>query len=433
MSKNNSDAIERYALEAVPQSDRQPWFTIALIWIGTMICVPGLMIGGALITGLTVMQAFWAGVIGYSIVVLYMSFQGMQAADLGRPTVSLASSSFGETGSRVVISFVLGIATLGWFGVQANLCGVAFSNILASWLGINLPVWISSLIWGVIMLTTAIYGFNALKYLNYIAVPSLIILSLYGTFISLSTYGSDILFSYQPPQPFPFIQGVALAVGTFAVGGVIAGDYSRYAVGRKDAILSSVLGVLPAGVGMLVMGGVMAVVAGTYDITVILANLGVPLIGLIVLILATWTTNTVNAYSGGLAITNMFNLGDSNRALATGIAGALGTLLAIAGIIDYFINYLLVLTSAIPAVAGVMIADYWIVKKGDASKWNKVPGVNWVGIISWLLGVVAGNVIKVGVGPLSGIVVSLVAYIILHSLVAYIILHSFVAKEEQSK
>jgi cytosine permease len=336
----------------------------------------------------------------------------------------LASSSFGETGSRVVISFVLGIATLGWFGVQANLCGVAFSNILASWLGINLPVWISSLIWGVIMLTTAIYGFNALKYLNYIAVPSLIILSLYGTFISLSTYGSDILFSYQPPQPFPFIQGVALAVGTFAVGGVIAGDYSRYAVGRKDAILSSVLGVLPAGVGMLVMGGVMAVVAGTYDITVILANLGVPLIGLIVLILATWTTNTVNAYSGGLAITNMFNLGDSNRALATGIAGALGTLLAIAGIIDYFINYLLVLTSAIPAVAGVMIADYWIVKKGDASKWNKVPGVNWVGIISWLLGVVAGNVIKVGVGPLSGIVVSLVAYIILHS---------FVAKEEQSK
>lgn len=146
------------------------------------------------------------------------------------------------------------------------------------------------------------------------------------------------------------------------------------------------------------------------------------------MILATWTTNTVNAYSGGLAITKLFNLGDSNRALATGIAGALGTLLAIAGIIDYFINYLLVLTSAIPAVAGVMIADYWIVKKGDASKWNKVPGVNLAGIISWLLGVVAGNVIKVGVGPLSGIVVSLFAYIILHSLYASFL----IAKEEQS-
>lgn len=421
MGKNNSDAIERYALEAVPESDRQPWYSIALIWIGVMICVPALMSGGVLIQGLTIVQAFWAGVIGYAVVVLYMSFQGMQAADLGRPTVSLASSSFGETGARVLISFVLGIATLGWFGVQASVCGDAFSRILYSWLGISLPVWVSSLIWGIVMLSTAIYGFNALKYLNYIAVPSLVILALYGTISSIAAYGSEKLFTYQPPEPFPFIQGVVISIGFFAVGGVIAGDYSRYAVNRKDAIISSVVGVLPAGVAMFLMGSIMAVVAGTYDITAILSDLGLPFIGLIVLILATWTTNTVNAYSGGLAITNMFNLGDSKRALATGVAGALGTLLAVAGIMDYFVSYLMLLTSAIPAIAGVMIADYWIVKKGNPANWKKIPGVNWGGIVSWILGVVAGHVInlviELQIGALIGILVALVTYVVLHAVV----------------
>ena len=89
------------------------------------------------------------------------------------------------------------------------------------------------------MLSTAIIGFNAVK-MNYIAVPALIILSIYGTYSSFVKYGSSILSSYQPPTPFPFVQGIALAVGTFAVGGVIAGDFSRYARNRREAVLSSV-------------------------------------------------------------------------------------------------------------------------------------------------------------------------------------------------
>ncbi|MFZ5634842.1 MAG: cytosine permease [Bacillota bacterium] len=407
------DVFERYALEAIPQDIRQPWFSIALIWIGVMICVPCLMLGGALITGLSLGNAFLAGVIGYTIVVAFMSFQGMQGADLGRPTVVNASSAFGESGARVLTSLVLAIGCLGWFGVQANVCGAAFSGIMNEWVGLNIPVWVSSLVWGVIMLATAIIGFNALKYLNYIAVPALVLLAIYGTYVAIAKFGTQTLANYQPPSPFPFVQGIALAVGTFAVGGVIAADYSRYARGRKDAVLSSVVGVWPAGVALLLMGSVMAVVAGSYDITMVLTKMGIPAAGLVILILATWTTNTVNAYSGGLAITSMFKLSDSKRALATGVAGALGTILAVAGIIDYFINYLMLLTSGIPPVAGVMIADYWIVRKGIASRWSKYPGVNWGGIISWLLGVVAANTIKAGVAPVTGIIVSMLCYLVI--------------------
>lgn len=416
-TKKSEDVFEKYALEAVPKENRQSWPSIALIWIGTMICVPALMMGGALITGLNLLHALLAGIIGYTIVIIYMSFQGMQAADLGRPTVSAAIPSFGLSGSRVLISLILGISTLGWFGVQANVCGAAFSSILNTWLGVNFPIWISSLIWGLIMLSTAIMGFNAVKYLNYIAVPALIILSIYGTYSSFVEYGSSILSSYQPPTPFPFVQGIALAVGTFAVGGVIAGDFSRYARNRRDAVLSSVWGVWPAGVAMLFMGSVMALLAGTYDITQVMSTLGVPVLGLIILILATWTTNTINAYSAGIALTNLLQLPDSKRALATAMAGILGTVLAVAGIMNYFLNFLTILTSTIPPVAGVMIADYWVKKKGDPSKWFKYPGANWVGIISWIIGALAGIYLKVGIAPINAIIVSFVAYLVMISII----------------
>lgn len=412
-SSQKGDVFEKYALGAIPREDRQPWYSIAVIWIGVMICIPSLMLGGALITGLSLANSILAGIVGYTIVVTFMSFQGMQGSDLGRPTVVNASSAFGEAGSRIVISLILGIGCLGWFGVQANICGSAFSGIVNTWLGVNLTVWISSLIWGLIMLATAIMGFNTLKYLNYIAVPALVILCIYGTYASISQFGTQMMSSYQPPNPFSFMQGVAVTVGAFAVGGVIAADFSRYTRSRGDAVLSSIAGVWPVGVLLLIMGAMMAVVAGTYDITQVVTKIGVPVIGLIILILATWTTNAINAYSGGLAITNLFKLSDNKRALATGIAGGIGTILALMGIIDYFISYLMVLTSFIPPIAGVMIADYWIIRKGDATRWTMKPGVNWGGMVSLALGVIAANVIKAGIAPVNGMVVSLVCYLVI--------------------
>jgi cytosine permease len=336
----------------------------------------------------------------------------MQASDTGLPTVSAAAQSFGKKGSRIVISLILGIACLGWFGFQANVCGSAFSGIMASAFNLNIPIPVSSFMWGIIMLITAIYGFNALKYLNYIAVPSLILVSIYGVFASFSKFGTEILMNYTPPQSMSMLSGIAMTVGSFALGGVIAGDYSRYAKNRKDVVKSSVFGVIPAGFAMITMGGIMSLVSGTYDISIVLTDLGVPAFGLIALILATWTTNTINAYSGGLAITNLFNLDDSKRSIATAVAGIAGTLLAVFGIINYFVGFLSLLTSAVPPVAGIMIAEYWIVNKGEASTFTAKKGIDYAAVAAWLIGSLVAIYFKWGIQPVNGIVVSMVIYLI---------------------
>ena len=55
---------------------------------------------------------------------------------------------------------------------------------------------------------------------------------------------------------------------------------------------------------------------------------------MIVLIAATWTTNTDNAYAGGLSAVMVFHLKDEMRAAATLVTGVLGTNLAMAGFAD---------------------------------------------------------------------------------------------------
>lgn len=52
---------------------------------------------------------------------------------------------------------------------------------------------------------------------------------------------------------------------------------------------------------------------------------------MLVLILATWTTNTGNAYNSGIAICNMFSLKDNMRSWMTLLAGVIGTLLSLLG------------------------------------------------------------------------------------------------------
>ena len=69
-------------------------------------------------------------------------------------------------------------------------------------------------------------------------------------------------------------------------------------------------------------------IAQQYDISLVFSDIGLPFLGMIVLILATWTTNTTNAYSAGLNAVMVFNLKESGRSLATVVLGAVGTVLA---------------------------------------------------------------------------------------------------------
>ena len=404
-------------MEEIKESERQSWLSLAMIWTGSMICIPCLMIGGVIGTGLSLGEVVLAVLAGYGIVCIYMCLVGIESCDTGMPTVSMASSVLGKKGAQFIISLMLAIACVGWFGIQSAVCGESFSVMIAGITGFEIPSWISSIFWGIVMLLTAVYGYNGLKILNFIAVPALVIVLVYSMILAFSSGGLETVMSFVPASRMSFISAVSMVVASFALGGVISGDYSRYARSRKDVVKSTVLGVFPSGMVMMLIGAILSIVTGQYDISLVLAAVGVPALGLVALVLATWTTNVTNAYSGGLAVSNLFNGGEDKFRISCAVAGLIGTVLAAVGLLSKFEFFLNILSALIPPIAGVMIASYWIVGKGR--KENLVQKEGWYlpGIIAFAVGAlvayITGNIAVFFIGPVNGIVVSMVVYIIL--------------------
>lgn len=423
--------------EVAPEQ-RQSWLSIAAVWAGSMICVPCLMVGGMLSAGnLTIGEMLISIVLGYAIICVYMILIGMQSCDTGLPVAVMASAALGKKGARYIISTLIAIACIGWFGIQSATCGSAFANMLAPLIGIDEPssamVIICTIVWGAIMLATACSGFKGLKWLNYIAVPLLVIVCIYGIIAGANNNGGfSVITQYAPEGSLGMVFGISMTVGSFALGGVISADYCRFAKKRSDVIKSSLVGVIPAGLFMLLTGAVMSIITGQYDISAILANIGVPLVGLIALVLATWTTNVTNAYSGGLALSNLLGFDESKFKLTTGIAGGIGTILAAMGVLGQFSAFLSLMSALIPPLAGVIIASYWIIGKGKKENFKFSDGFSAIGVISFLVGAMVACITggtftsfpgliaaapflntPFFVGSVNGIVVSLVLYFVL--------------------
>ena len=102
------------------------------------------------------------------------------------------------------------------------------------------------------------------------------------------------------------------------------------------------------------------------------------------------------------------------------MAGGIGTLLAAFGLLNKFQAFLSILTAFIPPIAGVIIASYWILGKGNKENVVIKKGYSIAGIVSFSLGALVayltGSVMVFFVAPVNGIIVSMIAYIILHKL-----------------
>jgi len=415
-TRTNSGAVEKKALSRIPAEQRQPWYSIAFIWVGTMICIPMLMVGGMLSASMSFGNVLLACFLGFAICSALMILVGIQGTDLGLPSSMCGTKAFGDRGSSLLLSLSIFVGQMGWFGIQTATCASAFCTLMSYW-NVAFPFWLSCLIWGIVMLITAVYGFKLMKWLNYIAVPSLILMCLYGMIHAIVDTGWNNIVSFipDPANVMGMAPAVSLVIGLFAVGATTNPDYTRYAKNRGATVMATALGVIPAAVLMFMVGAVMSLSAGTYDITSVFASMGLPILSMLVLILATWTTNTGNAYTSGMAAMKVFNLKDSRRPMVTMLCGAAGTLMAMAGIADAMQGLINIISAMVPPIMGVVIADYWIIGKGKAGNWYPVRGFNWCGVISWGVGCVIALWFSFFSPALDAVLISGLLYVILYS------------------
>ena len=186
--------------------------------------------------------------------------------------------------------------------------------------------------------------------------------------------------------------GISIVIGSFFVGVTLVPDLARFARGRRDAIAGSFLSY---GLGfplVLLLAGLPVLVSAEPDLITSMTSLGLGIPVLIVMVFATWTTNINNLYSASLSIARM--MPGVRDWVITLVSGAIGTLLALAGIMDRFVEFLILLGIIVPPIAGVYLADYFLLRptRIDVDQLDPVPDFRWDAMAAWTLGCAVGFV-----------------------------------------
>jgi len=386
------EALEDYGATPVPVSERRGWFAMGIVIWGVAICIPAFMLGGMTGGMLGLGKAIGASLLGALILTVISILTGIVGAHTRVSTAMSTQFAFGRYGN-IIFAILLFIGTFGWFGVQLEMFAQAVGGAVKTLGGGELPRWLPIIAGGILMSITALIGFKAIAWLSNIAIPILLVLLVVTLVLAFRGHSLAEVFAKAPAQPVPFGLVVSIVAGAFAVGAVIQPDITRYAKGKGHATGGMIFGM---GIGfplVLILAAFLGAASGQSDFAAIMLayHRGVwAFFAMFVIVFATWTTNDNNLYSGALSIYTLIRA--LPKWLLTAIGGALGTILALAGIVGQFVTWLSILGVTIPPIGAVMVVDFFLFK-GSEYKFEKLaglPAIRLVPIISWAVATAFG-------------------------------------------
>ena len=400
---------------------------ITALWIGMSICVPTYTLGGVLTAyfGLSVGEALLAILLANIIVLIPLTLNAFAGTKYGIPFPVLLRSSFGIIGSNVPC-LIRALVACGWFGIQTMFGGLAIHLFLGSifegWkaLGGTGEV-IGFMIFWTLNLWVVLRGAESIKWLETLSAPLLVAVGIGLLVWALPNVSLSELLAIPPKRPEGasvtsyFMAGLTAMVGFWATLSLNIPDFSRYAKSQKDQILGQIFG-LPLTMFLFAALGVVMTAASVKLVGVTVSD-PVSLIGHIqspgwvalamaLIIIATLSTNTA---ANIVSPTNDFQnlapklIGRTKAVLLTGLVGLalmahellkkLGLLISDVSLETVYSNWLLGYSSLLGPIAGIMVVDYFIIKKqrldlAGLYRDDVYPAWNWNGFIAFAVPVV---------------------------------------------
>lgn len=398
-----------FSLRAVPGSHRNGFWKMLMVMLGFTFFSASMIAGGTLGLGLSMTQFIWIVLAGNLILGAYTGALAYISAKTGLSTHLLTRYAFGEKGSYVS-SFLLSATQIGWFGVGVAMFAVPVQKVT----GIDTTVLI--VIFGLLMTATAFFGMKALTILSFIAVPAIIVLGGYSAFGAVNDIGGmDMLMQHKPTEALGVAAALTIGVGSFISGGTLTPDFTRFAKSPKVGVSTTVIAFLIGNSLMFAFGTIGAIVTGQSDISEVMFMQGLIIPAIIVLGLNIWTTNDNAIYAASLGISNITKIKKNKVVIVNGI---IGTIMAM-WLYNNFTGFLTTLGSVLPPIGAILIADYFIVRRGKYPAFETMTfkAVNWNAMIAWAIGAGAAKFLP-GIPPLNGLIGAAAVYVVLSIIAA---------------
>ncbi|GAA3676742.1 cytosine permease [Lentzea roselyniae] len=388
--------------------------SVATQRFGQTTALSQLLLGATLGFGMTFWDAFLALTIGAVLLNVIAVAVGVIGQREGLSTAILTRwTGFGHAGSAM-LGLIIALSCTGWFGVQTGLAGVALADVSGV---LPAPVW--SLVFGIVVTVIAAYGVRWMAWTAYVAVPAFLLLLLWLVLTNVNDIGATL----SSPAPGPSIgmmTAVTLVTGSFIVGAAIAPDMTRFNRNEWDVVKQTVVGITAGEWVISLAGVVIAHGLGTTDIMGVVSSSS-GWIGALVVVTAVLKINDWNLYSASLGLVNFFDAVFAvrvSRAQVTVMVGCAGSFLAAAGIVHQFSHFLVLLGVVFPPVTGIMLAEYYVVRRWRNEIISTRPLVprsapSWVPatVVIWPAAAVLGELSPFGQSSVNSLVLAFALYV----------------------
>ena len=375
--------------------ERRTWgtYNYAALWVAMSVCIPTYMLASGLIAGgMSWWQAVGTILLGNLIVLIPMLLNAHAGAKYGIPFPVLVRASFGVKGANVP-AVLRALVACGWFGIQTWIGGQAiFSMLKILWPTLGSSAagpWICFFAFWLINMAVIWRGIETIRFLEGVSAPFMLIVGLVLLFwITGKAGGLGPVLSasskFQTTAAFMkfFIPSLTGMVGFWATVALNIPDFTRYAKSQRAQVIGQALG-LPAAMTLYSFIGVAVTSASVvifgepiWDPVALLGRFNQPVVAsfaLVALLIATLNTNVaanVVSPSNDFSNLNPNRISFRTGGMITGIVGIMMMPWKLLGDFSaYIFGWLVGYSGLLGPIAGVMIADYFIVR----SKHLEVP------------------------------------------------------------
>jgi NCS1 family nucleobase:cation symporter-1 len=386
-------------LAPVPQSERT-WTTYnyLTLWVGMSSQIPTYLVAAGLITlGMNWWQAIGTVAIGNGLILIPILLNSQVGAKYGIPFPVFVRASYGVVGANLP-ALMRGAVACGWFGIQCWIGGTAINLGIAAvfpgWetmggdLGGNpLGMWLSFAIFWAIHMWIIYRGMETLRRFQTFAAPIVLcfglglaawmVIAADGFGPILSEKGSLNSFGEFFPVFVPALVGVMALWATLSLN---VPDFTRFAQNQRSQLVGQAIALptamtLFAAIGAIAASGSKVVFGeAIWDPVQLAGKISIAPIEMLAMLAAAVVTLTVNMSANVVSPSYDFsNVAPHRISVRTG-----GLLVGFLGIVSmpwkllsspsgFIFNWLGGYGGGMGAIAGVMIVDYWLVRRGKLS------------------------------------------------------------------
>ena len=415
-------------LAPVPVAKRR-WTTYnyAALWISMAHCIPTYMLAsGLMASGMNWWQAIGTILLGNLIVLIPILLNSHPGTRYGIPFPVFARAAYGTLGSNLP-ALLRALVACGWFGIQAWIGGEAlhtmFSSMIPGWAGLLGPgfgghsgtEWLSFLLFWGINIFIIYRGMDLLRLVENWAAPFVLVMTALLLIWAVRTAGGfgpllsqpgrlNSLSSFLPV----FMPSLTAMVGYWATLSLNMPDFTRFGRGQREQMVGQIAA-LPTTMSVFAAMGVMitsatVVIYGEviWDPIKLVGRFQAPAVVAISMFTAVVATLAVNIAANVVSPANDFaNAFPRRISFRTGglITGILGIVMQpwrlLADPSGYIFAWLVGYSGGLGSIAGVLIADYWVVRRRTLDlealylpqgAYRYAAGWNWKAVVATLAG-----------------------------------------------